>query len=1106
MVTFIPFKKNCVKNIFTLCCLICLLGFLFPERLTAQFYQGTNMEFGKNRIQYKDFVWFYYPSQNFEVYYYIGGEDLAQYTLLSAEQNLPQIEKFYDHDLSDKVQIVTYLKQTEFRQSNVGLGAGEQFNIGGSASIIGNKMFAFYEGSHAAMENQLRKNISRVVYSEMMYGGDWKDVLKSSTLLSLPVWFEEGVIAYAAEGAPESCQNYMKDIAASNQFKSFNYLEGKEAVMTGQAFWNYISEVYGESVIANILYMTQASRSAESGFLYILGLPIETITSDFLQFYRQKAASPNINRIPSDPILAENFDKSAYKKWKKDQKKMGDLNVKYKKKYNYTQIKASPDGQKIAYVTNERGQYRIWLYDVETKKKKSILKKEYKLDRPADESFPVLAWHPTSEVLTYIYEKHDVVYIGNYTLSEKKSAEKKMLRIEKVIDLQYSPDGKKMIFSGVNRGKTDLYLYQVIGNNFEQLTRDIWDDMNPNFIDGGRKIIFASNRPDDTLRSKVDNDVYVTDKDIFIYDLETRNNVLERITNTPSIDERYPAEYKDKHYTYLSNINGHYNRYLATVDSAIAAIDTSIHYRYFTVSSPISNYPRSPKNYQYYSRSQNYNLVFEKAGKPIVHLNNNSADNKVSMPATGGVSKTQEGKMLSSDFKISSDTIPVGNIDIRQYEFEDERKNYTIEKQTIRVAETITPAGNGTKTDSTRTKPELPRSRNYRLNFAADKIVTQLNNTFFAPVYQNFTGPSSSVPGLSGLTQIGITDLFEDYKVVGGFRFSLDLTNQEYGLSVENLKGRWDKKLQFVRQVQRELNGFDVFKIQMNNFSYTLKYPFTELSSFRIRTDVRYDRIIHQSNDIISLSDPNSDEFNVALKLEYVFDNVSNKGLNLYNGTRFKIWAERFQQPNTNFTRTDLNVVGFDFRHYEKIHRSLIAAFRVGAASSFGTNKIMHYMGGVDNWLAQRVDNSTPIDYQNTAYRFQSFIGPVRGFYVNARNGNSAAVANAELRWPVFKYFMRKQIKSDFIENFQIISFLDAGTAWSGKDPYSDENLFNRTTVSQQPVSVTVMNNREPIVYGYGFGLRSRILGYFVRADWAWGVDDGMVLDRVFYLSLNLDF
>ena len=33
-------------------------------------------------------------------------------------------------------------------------------------------------------------------------------------------------------------------------------------------------------------------------------------------------------------------------------------------------------------------------------------------------------------------------------------------------------DGRKMIFSGVAEGKSDLYLYQVIGNNQQQLTNE----------------------------------------------------------------------------------------------------------------------------------------------------------------------------------------------------------------------------------------------------------------------------------------------------------------------------------------------------------------------------------------------------------------------------------------------------------------------------------------------------------------------------------------------------------------------------------------------------------------------------------------------------------
>jgi outer membrane protein assembly factor BamA len=198
-------------------------------------------------------------------------------------------------------------------------------------------------------------------------------------------------------------------------------------------------------------------------------------------------------------------------------------------------------------------------------------------------------------------------------------------------------------------------------------------------------------------------------------------------------------------------------------------------------------------------------------------------------------------------------------------------------------------------------------------------------------------------------------------------------------------------------------------------------------------------------------------------------------------------------------------VVGMDFRHYQKIHRDLILAVRVAASTSLGSRKLIYYLGGVDNWLFQRVDNDTEIS-PNQNYWYQALATPMRGFWVNSRNGNSMAVVNSELRWPVFKYLLNKPIKSDFVENFQIVGFADVGSAWTGLHPYSDDNEFNTQVVASNPITVSIENNREPIVYGYGFGLRSRLLGYFVRADWSWGVDDGIVLPRVFYLSLNLDF
>jgi len=36
--------------------------------------------------------------------------------------------------------------------------------------------------------------------------------------------------------------------------------------------------------------------------------------------------------------------------------------------------------------------------------------------------------------------------------------------------------------------------------------------------------------------------------------------------------------------------------------------------------------------------------------------------------------------------------------------------------------------------------------------------------------------------------------------------------------------------------------------------------------------------------------------------------------------------------------------------------------------------------------------------------------------------------------------------------------------------------------------------------------VRSKLFGYFIRADWAWGISNGEIQKIMFYLSLSLDF
>jgi hypothetical protein len=204
-------------------------------------------------------------------------------------------------------------------------------------------------------------------------------------------------------------------------------------------------------------------------------------------------------------------------------------------------------------------------------------------------------------------------------------------------------------------------------------------------------------------------------------------------------------------------------------------------------------------------------------------------------------------------------------------------------------------------------------------------------------------------------------------------------------------------------------------------------------------------------------------------------------------------------------------VLGIDFRKYTRIHRELIWANRFAASTSFGPTKLLYYLGGVDNWMGYlfnkvpMFDNTIPVT-PNVHYGFQTLATNMRGFSQNVRNGNSFALINSEIRWPVVRYFAGHPLRSNFLNSLQIVGFGDIGTAWSGASPWSGENGYDTQKLTNGPVSVTLDSNRDPIVEGFGAGLRAQIFGYFVRADWAWGIENHYILPRIFYLSFSLDF
>ena len=148
----------------------------------AQFYNGSELTFGKSRVQYRDFVWSFYKFDRHDVYFYTGGKDLALYTANSADLIIKETEEFFDFAMDEKLQFIVFNKLSDLQQSNIGFVSQEDANIGGSTRIIGSKVFLYFNGDHNHLETQIRSGITEVLISQLLYGGSWKDRVKNSTL------------------------------------------------------------------------------------------------------------------------------------------------------------------------------------------------------------------------------------------------------------------------------------------------------------------------------------------------------------------------------------------------------------------------------------------------------------------------------------------------------------------------------------------------------------------------------------------------------------------------------------------------------------------------------------------------------------------------------------------------------------------------------------------------------------------------------------------------------------------------------------------------------------------------------------------------------------
>ncbi|MDB5191828.1 MAG: D-alanyl-D-alanine carboxypeptidase, partial [Segetibacter sp.] len=711
-----------------------------------------------------------------------------------------------------------------------------------------------------------------------------------------------------------------------------------------------------------------------------------------------------------------------------------------------------------------------------------------------------------------------------------------------------------LLFSAVKNGHTDIFSFKIDKPKLEQLTNDVYDDLDPSFVSFPNKsgIIFSSNRPGPDAPS---SDTVLPSNyryNIFLLDYFTKKQITQ-LTNLKFGNGRFPTQYNVNHFTYVSDENGIGNRWAGFFTTQREGLDTLFYIGDEVLRNPsdkeldstmVAWQKNEPDSISMFAVTKDSTYTF-----PITNYQSSLLETRIAGDR-GQVSEVIRQGDLKYLYKLRVDSLTLRrrNVNARPTEF---RKKEIAERRIQEGKASVYQAPDTTKateffqnefqneaSDSgaaqlraaQTVEPVLQRSKlyNYRLKFSTDNVVSGISNNILINRYQPYGGGNGPIQLGNGANvnfafRATISDLLEDYKLTGGFRLGTNLSDKDYLFAFQNVRKRFDWGVLYYKSINKDygveivgagLSGFYDAQLNTNIYQANVAYPLNEVKSLRANVAYRVDRTIikayNNSNgpDPIGLSFPDQFSRYALTRFEYVHDNTIYPTQNIWNGLRYKVYMDVNLPVMDKTAEGDQYTFnfGFDARNYVPIYRNIIWATRAAADASWGNRKLIYYLGGVDGWINPKF-NRNPPDPDQT-YAFQTLAVNLRGFKQNVANGNNALVINSEVRVPVFSSFLNKPINNAFIRNFQLVQFIDLGAAWNGKyDKIERPSVIHNVTNNSNPITVRVKaGGIGPLAGGYGFGARSTLLGYFLKFDTAWEMNGIFKGRPTYYFALGLDF
>ncbi len=437
--------------------------------------QADAQYFGQNKARYENFDFKVYNTPNFEIYHYLKNDssiiDLSQQT----EQWYRLHQAVLRDTFSEKNPLIFYNNHADFQQTNAisgNIGVG----TGGVTEALKNRVIMPLTHSNQQTHHVLGHELVHAFQYNMVLNGKGTSL---RNLANLPLWMVEGLAEYLSIGRSDAhTAMWMRDAVLHDDVPAIKNLDNPKyfPYRWGQAFWSYVTGVYGDEIIEPF-FMTTAREGLKVASKKVLGTSFEDLSDHW-----QKSLKEHYQ-----PYLANKsntFGKNLF-----SETNAGKMNL---------SPVLSPNGKYVVFLS-EKDLFSLDLFLAEARTGKIIRKLASPQKDGHIDDFSYLesagTWSPNSKKFAYVVVSKGANRLVIKNISNGKTEQEISIPgLPAITNPAWSPGGKSIVVSALVEGQNDLYSYNLKSKTVTRLTNDPASELHAAWSPDGTTLVFSTDQ------------------------------------------------------------------------------------------------------------------------------------------------------------------------------------------------------------------------------------------------------------------------------------------------------------------------------------------------------------------------------------------------------------------------------------------------------------------------------------------------------------------------------------------------------------------------------------------------------------------------------------